>query len=169
MMTYYVRAFCVHGEIPTIGSVLAWAAEHDLDLTPPPEPPSFVTSVGDQPPDWRSWTPEELAGRDWHVVNLWWHKDWTPLEVDIDDGDDGWRDVVAELAPSRQRDQVLAHLAQTRFVVRMRLPISALDDDALWEAVSVLLDYFVKHHGALVQIEREGFYRGDQLILKTTW
>jgi hypothetical protein len=169
MMTYYVRAFCVHGEVPTIGTVLAWAAEHGLDLTPPPDMPEFVSWVGEQPPDWGPWTAEELAGRDWGGVALWWRKDWTPLTVDIDDGDDGRGDMAAELPPSRQRDQVLAQLARTRFVVTMRLPISALEDDALWEAVSVLLDYFVEHNGTLVHIESDGFYRGGRLILKTAW
>jgi hypothetical protein len=38
----------------------------------------------------------------------------------------------------------------------LSLPVSALDDDALWEAVSAVLDYFTEHHSALVHIEGEG-------------
>jgi hypothetical protein len=59
-MTYYVRAYCTDGEVPTIGTVLAWAGEHGLDLDPPPDMPEFVSWVGEPPPDWdrrqqRSW------------------------------------------------------------------------------------------------------------------
>jgi hypothetical protein len=64
-MTYYVRGFCTDGEVPTIGMVLAWAAEHGLELDPPAEMPEFVSWVGEPPPDWGRWTPEELASRDW--------------------------------------------------------------------------------------------------------
>ena len=47
--------------------------------------------------------------------------------------------------------------------------MSALHDDALWEAVWVLLDYFTEHHGALVHIEGEGFSQAGRVILETTW
>jgi hypothetical protein len=168
-MTYWVRAFCTDGEVPTIGTVLAWSADHGLDLNPPAEMPEFVSRVGEQPPDWGPGTPEELSRRDWDAIALWWRKDWTPLDITIGDRHDGDVDAVAALAPSRQRDQVLAHLARTRFEVSLRLPMSALEDDALWEAVSVVLDYFAKHHGALVHIEGEGFFHAGRLILTTTW
>jgi hypothetical protein len=152
-MTYYVRGFCTDGEVPTIGMVLAWAAEHGLELDPPAEMPEFVSWVGEPPPDWGRWTPEELASRDWDGVDLWWRKDWAPMDVSIRDLD-GWEtEEVTELSPSRQRDQVLGHLARTRFVVSLGLPVSALHDDALWEAVWALLDCFTEHHGALVHIE----------------
>jgi hypothetical protein len=168
-MTYYVRAYCTDGEVPTIGTVLAWAGEHGLDLDPPPEMPEFVSWVGEPPPDWGQETPEELASRDWDGVALWWRKDWTPMTVTIRDLDDWEAEQVAELPRSRQRDQLLAHLAETRFVVSLSLPISALEDDALWEAVSVVLDYFIEHHSALVHIEGEGFFQAGRMILATTW
>jgi hypothetical protein len=168
-MTYYVRAFCTDGEVPTIGMVLAWAAGHGLDLDPPPEMPEFVSWVGAPPPDWGRWTSEELASRGWDGVDLWWRKDWTPMGVTIRDLDDWEAEEVGELPRSRRRDQVLAHLAGTRFVVSLSLPISALEDDALWEAVSVVLDYFTEHHGALVHVEGEGFCRAGRVILETTW
>jgi hypothetical protein len=168
-MTYYVRAYCTDGEVPTIGTVLAWAGEHGLDLDPPPEMPEFVTWVGEHPPDWRSWTPQELASRDWDGVALWWRKDCTPMTGTIRGLDDWDAERVAELPRSRQRDQLLARLAGTRFVVSLSLPISALEDDALWEAVSVVLDFFTQHHGALVHVEGEGFFQAGRVILETTW
>jgi hypothetical protein len=168
-MTYYVHGFCTDGEVPTIGAVLAWAADHGLDLNPPADMPDFVSWVGEPPPDWGRWTPEELASREWGGVDLWWRKDWTPMDVTIGDLDDWEAERVAALPPSRQRDRVLGHLARTRFVVSIRLPISALHHDALWEAVSVLLDYFTEHHGALVRIEGEGFAQAGRVILETTW
>jgi hypothetical protein len=72
--------------------------------------PEFVSWVGEPPPDWGPWTPEELASR-----------------------------------------------------------VSALHDDALWEAVWVLLDYLTEHHGALVHIEGEGFAQAGRVILATAW
>jgi hypothetical protein len=74
--------------------------------------------------------------------------------VTIRDPDDWEAEEVGEFPPSRQRDQVLAHPARAR-VVSLSLPVSALDD-ALWEAVSAVLDYFTEHHSALVHIEGEG-------------
>jgi hypothetical protein len=168
-MTYYVRAFCTDGEVPTIGTILAWAAEHGLDLDPPPDMPEFVSWVGEPPPDWGQGTPEELASRAWCGVDLWWRKDWTPMDVTIRDLDDWEAEEVAELRSSRQRDQLLAHLARTRFVVSLSLPVSALEDETLWEAVLVALDYFTEHHGALVHIEGEGFSQAGRVILETTW
>jgi hypothetical protein len=168
-MTYYVRAYRTDGEVPTVGTVLAWAGEHGLDLDPPPEMPEFVSWVGEPPPDWGQERPEEPASRDWDGVALWWRKDWTPMTVTIRDLDDWEAEQVAELPRSRQRDQLLAHLAETRFVVSLSLPISALEDDALWEAVSVVLDYLTEHHSALVHIEGEGFFQAGRMILATTW
>jgi hypothetical protein len=78
------------------------------------------------------------------------------------------REALATFLPaSQQRDLVLAQLARSRFVVVVQLPISALDDEALWEAVSALLGYFVEHRGAIVHIEGVGFYQTDRLILET--
>jgi hypothetical protein len=77
------------------------------------------------------------------------------------------REALAEFPRSPQRDLVLTHLARSRFVVAVQLPISALDDDDMWEAVSALLDYFVEHSGAIVHIEGDGFYQADKLILET--
>jgi hypothetical protein len=170
-MTYYVRAFCLQGEVPTIGTLLAWAADGGVDLagTPPDEAP---------------WAPEELAGRDWNSVALWWRVDWSPLLVSIEHRDDhdsprrgyfadddrGWARERLEAFPrSPQRDQVLAHLRRSRFVVSISLPISALDDETMWEAVSVLLAYFVEHTSAMVHVENDGFYQDDTLVLATRW
>ena len=91
------------------------------------------------------------------------------MTVTIRDLDDWEAEEVRELPRSRRRDQVLAHVAGTRFVVSLSLPVSALEDDALWEAVSVVLDYFTDHHSALVHIEGEGFIQAGRMILETTW
>jgi hypothetical protein len=147
MMAFYVRAFCVHGEVRPSALSLPGAAEHGLDLTPPPQMPSFMTWVGVQPPDWRSWIPQELAGRAWDGADLWW-QGLDPLEVVIDDRDEAQGDVVAESPPLRQRDQVLAHLAGTRFLARMRLPISASRTTTCGTPRS---------------------YKGDGRMLETTW
>ena len=129
------------------------------------------------------WTPEERQGRPWDSLGLWYRPDWTPLLVSINHVADPpalvadslfasdvrrMREALATFPASQQRDLVLAHLARSRFVVAVQLPMSALDDDDLWEAVSVLLDYFVEHSGAIVHIEGNGFYHADKLILETS-
>jgi hypothetical protein len=167
-MTYWVRAFCTDEEIPTLGMVLAWTAGHGVDLTGEPGSPA--------------WTPEELQDRPWDSVGLWYRPDWAPLLVSINHVADRptlfadnlfasdvgrMREALAEFTRSPQRDLVLTHLARSRFVVAVQLPISALDDDDMWEAVSALLDYFVEHSGAIVHIEGDGFYQADKLILET--
>jgi hypothetical protein len=162
-VTYWVRALCTDGKVPTLGTVLAWTASHGVVLTQEPSSPA--------------WTPEELHSRPWDSLGLWYRPDCSPLCVSIDHaegrssifaGEVGWmRQAIAEFPASRPRDLVLAHLAGSRLVVAVQLPMNALDDEALWEAVSALLDYFVEHSGAIVHIERDGFYQADQLILKT--
>jgi hypothetical protein len=147
--------------------VLAWTAGHGVSLTQEPGSPA--------------WTPEELQGRPWDSLGLWYRPDWAPLLVSINHVNDPpapvagdlfasdvgrMRRALTEFPPSQQRDLVLAHLARSRFVVALQLPMSALDDDDLWEAVSALLDYFVEHSGAIVHIEGVGFYQADKLILK---
>jgi hypothetical protein len=153
-MTYWVRAFCTDEEVPTLGMVLAWTASRGVDLT--------------EEPGSRAWTPEELQDRPWDSLGLWYRPDWAPLLVSINHGNDRpalvagslfasdvrrMRKALMEFPTSQQRDLVLAHLARSRFVVAVQLPISALDDDDLWDAVSALLDYFVEHSGAIVHIE----------------
>lgn len=162
-MTYWVLAFCAEEEVPTLGAVLAWTASQGVVLTSEPASPPF--------------TLEELQSRPWDSLGLWYRPDWSPLTVNIYHAadrssifaDEGrwFREEITELPESRPRELVLAHLARSRFLVAISLPISALDDDALWEAVSVLLDYFVQHSGAMVHIEGDGFYQADKLILDT--
>jgi hypothetical protein len=168
-VTYWVRAFCSDEEVPTLGTVLAWTAGHGVDLTGEPGSPA--------------WAPEELQDRPWDSLGLWYRPDWAPLLVSINHVNDRpalfatalfasevarMREALAEFPPSQQRDLVLAHLARSRFVVAVQLPMSALDHDDLWEAVSALLDYFVEHSGAMVHIEGDGFYQADNLILETS-
>jgi hypothetical protein len=47
------------------------------------------------------------------------------------------------------------------------MPVSALRDEDVWEASTVLLDYFVQHQGGLVHVEEDGFYQADSLVLPT--
>jgi hypothetical protein len=158
------------GEVPTIGTVLAWAANAGVDLS-------------GAPPDVGPWTPDELAGRHWDSVALWWRVDWSPLPVSMDHREDhqsprrgifaderGWaRERLQAVPCSPPRDQVLAHLRQSRFLVTISLPISALDDETMWEGVSVLLGYFIEHHRAMVHVENDGFYQAEIVALETDW
>ena len=143
--------------------------DHGVDLTQEPGSPA--------------WAPEELQDRPWDSFGLWYRPDWAPLLVTINHVNDRpalvagslfasevgeIREALSGFPPSQQRDLVLAHLARSRFVVAVQLPMSALDDDDLWEAVSALLDYFVEHRSAIVHLGGNGFYQADKLILETS-
>ena len=157
--------FCTEDEVPTLGTLLNWASHRGVVFTGQPSA--------------SPWTPDELEVRHWQGFGLWYDPDHGPLEVHVHhtDGPEGhftsnlnwYREGVAELPPSPQRDKVLAHLMRTRFIVALNLPVSGLDTEELWQAAWVLLDYFLKYSNGLVHIEDDGFYyERDTLFLELT-
>jgi hypothetical protein len=166
-MTYYLTALCTDGNVPSRGEVLAWAKGREpwLGFVPPGE----------------TCPPEELDNQDWHAQGMFYNQD-DFFVVDIyragDRHDvlgdicasvvDGFRGNLEQLSPSPQRNQVLQHLARTRFVVSVAVPVSQFgDDERAWGAVHLLLDYFVERHGGLVHAEGEGFYDSHGRLLVT--
>jgi hypothetical protein len=161
-MTYYLSAFCTDGEIPSPGQVQTWATGR----TPP------ITIDPDEPPDCR-----------WHSINIYYGPDDRAFTVDIygpgDPPEYDWLDVLPgtiedfraaleTLPPTPGRDRVLAHLARTRFLVSISVPLSQFaQDEIAWSATDLLLQYFIERHGGMVHAEGEGFYDHDQKILAT--
>ena len=73
-------------------------------------------------------------------------------------------DLIGEAAESLTCEKVIGHLRATRFVVACQLPTTDIDDDG-FEANYQFLNYFVQHHGGLIQADGEGFYEGSDLIV----
>lgn len=167
-MSYYLHAFCTDAQVPTIGAVLHWAAERGVSLTGEPGSPP--------------WPSQELAERYWDSIGLWYRPDRSPLLVTVSRADDPGHlrriftgtvdDYLArlgDLEPSPPRDKVMQRLRRSRLVVAVNMPVSALQDEDVWKASTVLLDSFVQHQGGLVHVEEEGFYQADVLVLQTDW
>jgi hypothetical protein len=167
-MSYYLHAFCTDAQVPTIGTILQWAADRGVSLTGEPGSPP--------------WTAQELAARCWDSIGLWYRPDRSPLLVTVSRaGDPGHLgriaagtvdDVLARLGdvvPGPARDKVMEHLRRSRLVVAVSMPVSALREEDVWNAATVLLDYFVQHQAGLVHVEEEGFYQADVLVLPTDW
>lgn len=160
-MSYYLRAFCTGGAVPTLAALLAWAAERGTALQIDP------TSAN-----------SDLRAGEWAEVDLRYASDRQPLRLTLDRDDGSAESLVrAEVAEfledvaatpeSDARLFVTAHLRQTRFIAACRLPADS-DETAYRAAVSVL-DYFAEHCGGLIQADGEGFYIGDEVILPLHW
>jgi hypothetical protein len=165
-MPYYLTAFCTDGDAPSRGEILTWAAGRKpwLGFVPP----------GEQYPH------ERLEDRYWRAENVFYNQDDT-FVVDIYGADergdipgmdifagevDEFRKAVTQLPSSPERDGILEHLARTRFLVSIAVPLSRFgDDERAWGAVDLLLNYFVERHGALIHREGEGFYSRDGRLM----
>jgi hypothetical protein len=167
-MPYHLSAFCTDGDVPSRAEILAWAQGREpwLGFVPPGE----------------KLLPEHLEDRPGRAEGVFYNQDDVfvvdiyragerseVLEKDICAGVvDGFRRRLEQLSPSPQRDHVLEHLARTRFLVSVAMPVSQFgDDERAWGAVDLLLDYFVERHGGLVHGEGEGFYDSDGRLLVT--
>ena len=159
-MGYFVRAFCIRGELPTLRSVLASAAARGTRLALDPT----ISS------------PAALEGSDWTHVGIAYKDNKAPilLEVNRDTGepDSSVREEIEEFpefledAPrNRHRRRIAKHLKNTRFILAARLPTTDIDE-AGYVALGHVLDYFVDHNGAIIQADGEGFYEGRKLVVE---
>jgi hypothetical protein len=166
-MTYYLSVFCTDGDVPTTGQVLASTAGRGprLGLGPPGE----------------SYPPEDMMDSDWHALMVFYGQAGDAFGVTIyragqlsDNLDSdifaetvrSYRQCLERLTPSPPRDMVLDHLAHSKFLVLIRIPLSQFGDDKqAWQAVDALVDYFVDRHGGLVHAEGEGFYDTNGRLL----
>jgi len=154
-MSYYVRVFCRADESPPLCTVI-----------------DYVT--GDRP-QLSIVSDDALNYADWEGATMTYKANKQPILVECN-RNTGEEDCLAaeelaefvELAEDSEdspgKQQVIAHLRATKFIVACRLPTSDIDDDG-YEANSQLLNYFVEHCGGMIQADGEGFYREDEVIL----
>ena len=157
-MGYYTRAFCTSEKVPTIKELIEWAETKGIKL--------FTSDEID------------LETRDWDDVAIYYRKDKLPIlsEINHEEDDEAClmkneieefkeflSDVKGFLNPSKSK--VIEHLGKTRFIVANQLPTSDIEDDG-FDANGIVLQYFEKHCGGMIQIDGEGFYEGNKLIIR---
>jgi hypothetical protein len=156
-MSYRVRAFCTTEAVPTIRSLLTWLRD-EAGFT-----------AADVPGE----RPKALDSAAWKSFELVYDPDKESLLVECD-RDAGPRSLCARevrgeleslegVKDSEARRRVADCLGRTRFVVCCRVD----GDDDHGEAFTVrsILDYFVDHCGAILDVEYEGFYSCSDLPL----
>jgi hypothetical protein len=155
-MSYYIRAFCTADAVPTIRSLLRWLREEA----------GYDAQVRDEPP-------KELDSSKWKPFELVYdpHKESVLVECNRNTGARSRcaREVQEELESlqgiqdSEAKSRVADCLSRTRFLICCRVD----GDPNHTESFNVrsVLDYFVDHCGALLDVEDEGFYSCSDLPL----
>lgn len=157
-MGYYVRAFCKGTCVPKINDVLEWLNNR-----------GFSISIDDEEKG-------KLDSSDWKQISLYYKKGKLPIvaECNRDDGTEEClvREEVNEFSESigkpglsLNKRRVLKHLANTNFTIACQLMTSDIDDDG-YEANGEFLKYFIEHCDGMIQADGEGFYSGNEIIVK---
>lgn len=159
-MSYYIRAFCTHGGLPPLRSILETVAERGTQ-------PTFDPAISG---------PTDLEDSRWTEVAIEYKPNKSPISFEVsypgEPGDYLFGEEIAEFlqeledAPrNRHRRFVEKHLKNTRFIVAARLPTSDIDDDGL-AVLEFVLNFLVDYSGAIIQADGEGFYKGRKLIVE---
>jgi hypothetical protein len=148
-MSYLVRAYCTAEAVPTIRSFLTWLRdEAGFDAEVPGERPKALDST-----TWKSFELVYDPGKESLLVEC--NRNTGPRSL-------CGREVQGELESlegvrdSKARRRVADYLGRTRFVVCCR--VDGDDDHEEARTVRSILDYFVDHCGAILDVEDEGFY-----------
>jgi hypothetical protein len=155
-MSYYVRAFCTADAIPTIRTLLRWLREEV----------GYHAEV-------RGETPAALDSPKWKSFELVYdpHKESVLVECSRNTGARSRcaREVQEELESlesvedSEAKSRVADCLSRTRFLIACRVDGDPDHEESF--NVRSVLDYFVDHCGALLDVEDEGFYSCSDLPL----
>lgn len=158
-MGYYVRAFCLHEEIPNLGQVFQWVEEKGIKLS--------ISGTNNN---------VDLTSTNWSNVDLLYKLDKLPILVECNQGEigndglmeneiDEFIERIGKPGLSNSKRKVVNHLKSTKFIIACQLPTSDIDDDG-YKANSTFLNYFVTHCSAMIQADGEGFYKNDRLVVK---
>jgi hypothetical protein len=155
-MAYWMRVFCTEGAPPPLEEVCAWTAAQGQHLRP-----GEVTA-----------SPEHSSGS-WSHVAIEYRDGKLPFFAEITSVDDPegrkeveeFVEVIAETAESPERRRALEHLERTRFILANEIPTSDFDEHG-FDAVGEFMRFFVEHNGGMIQADGEGFYEGDQLVVR---
>jgi len=157
-MGYYVRAFCTSTDVPKLNDVLEWLSNRGL-----------IISIDDE-------EKAKLDSSDWKQISLYYKTGKLPIlaECNCDNGSEEclMREEVNEFLEfigkpglSLNKRRVLKHLANTKFIIACQLPTSDIDDDG-YDANGEFLRYFIEHCDGMIQADGEGFYSGNEIIVK---
>ncbi len=153
-MGYYIRAFCIGEQTPSLAVIQAWLRTRAPNV-------QFDNATNLDTP---GWTELELAykpGKQPIIVEC--NRVNEPDSLVREEAKE-FSEIIGEPGNSTNKRQVLDHLAATNFIVTCRF-LSDMDDDG-YEANYQFLSYFVEHCGGMIQADREGFYCGEEIILE---
>lgn len=148
-MSYLVRAYCTAEAVPTIREFLTWLRdEAGFDASVPGERPKALDSAA-----WKSFELLYDPAKESLLVEC--NRNTGPRSLCARElrGELESLDGVTDSAAKRR---VADCLSRTRFVVCCR--VDGDDDHAEARRVRSVLDYFVGHCGAILDVEDEGFY-----------
>ncbi|MGE3808384.1 MAG: hypothetical protein AB7K24_27290 [Gemmataceae bacterium] len=151
-----MQAFCAAEAAPAIAELLAWFRDH-LRL---PAKAVGVSATGLKRADWNSFELVYQKGKPSILVECWRNAGKnSPCQQTIDEE----LEALQELPSARARKKLREAFKRTRFIVCCRVD----GDDGHAEAfvIRTLLDYFVDHGGAVIEVEDEGFYSCSDLPL----
>jgi hypothetical protein len=155
-MSYWVRAFCTSETVPTIRDLLTWLRdEAGCEADAPGARPAALDS-----PAWRSFELVYDPAKESVLVEC--RRRTGPRSACA-------REVKEELEAlegvedSDARTRVADCLGRTRFVVCCRVDRDPGHAEAF--NVRAVLDYFVDHCGAVLEVEDQGFYACSDLPL----
>jgi hypothetical protein len=148
-MSYFLRAFCTTDELPPLRRVLDWAANEGVVL-------ELHAPVDEQ---------------DWREAELRYSRGKEPLVVEASRArrEDGllsdevaeFEELLVDVEDSPEKQKVLAQLRNSRAVVAVQL----LGDDG-YDAAGTFLRFFVECCDAMIQVDGEGFYERDRLLVE---
>jgi hypothetical protein len=152
-MAYWMRVFCTEGAPPPLEDVFAWTAARGQHLR--------LREGAEHLPD--SWSHAAIEYRDGKLpflTEITWVEDLQGRK-EVEE----FIELIAETADSPERQRALEHLKRTRFILANEIPTSDFDDQG-FDAVGEFMRFFVDRNGGMIQADGEGFYEGDQLVVR---
>jgi hypothetical protein len=154
-MGMFLRAFLHESYAFSLRDIIDWGTQCGCPLVLEPDSPEI-----------------DLSSRDWESLILLHQPSETPVPIDICRGEDAAEEIgefvemIQGLRLRRGKRAVLDHLSHTQAVCGVRV----LTSESHWEhaisAAQTVMQLCSQGHGALIQADGEGFYRGSRLILK---
>jgi hypothetical protein len=155
-MSYNVRAFCRSGAVPTIRSLLKWLREEaGWNANVRGESPAALDS-----PKWKSLELVYDPGKESVLVEC--NRNTGPRSLCARNVKEEL-EALEDVEDSEAKRRVADCLSRTQFLIGCRVDGDPDHEESF--NVRSVLDYFVDHCGALLEVEDEGFYSCSDLPL----
>ena len=150
-MGNYVRVFCTKSEQPSVRAILDWAATKGCHMKVDPDFKNF-----------------NMDATDWKRVGILYKDDKWPFLSEINKDDGFMKEEITEFnnflsgvkdaqgKETMDKEAILRHLKDTKFVVVTELSVNDDIDDEGYFNLGVFLTYFVQHCGGIIQVDGEG-------------